>query len=60
MSKYMIIDKYDRRGYVEAETSYEAQLKGARMMGAKKNYEVTVVLIADENDKPVIHSTASI
>lgn len=58
--QYIVIDKHNRRGYVEASTSYEAQLKGARMMGAKKTYEITVVLVADENNNPVIHSPASI
>jgi hypothetical protein len=59
MNSYMVIDKHNRRGYVYADTSYEAQQKGARMMGAKKSYEVTVVLLkVDEVE--VVHSTASI
>jgi hypothetical protein len=59
MNNYMVIDKHNRRGYVYADTSYEAQQKGARMMGAKKSYEVTVVLLkVDEVE--VVHSTASI
>jgi hypothetical protein len=59
MNNYMVIDKYNRRGYVYADTSYEAQQKGARMMGAKKSYDVTVVLLkVDEVE--VVHSTASI
>jgi hypothetical protein len=59
MNNYMVIDKHNRRGYVYADTSYEAQQKGARMMGAKKSYDVTVVLLkVDEVE--VVHSTASI
>lgn len=59
MCKYMVIDKYNRRGFVEANSSYEAQQKGARMMGAKKSYEITVVLVEKDNE-PVVHSTANI
>jgi hypothetical protein len=59
MNNYMVIDKHNRRGYVYADTSYEAQQKGARMMGAKKSYDVTVVLLkVDEVE--VVHSSASI
>lgn len=59
MNSYMVIDKHNRRGYVYADTSYEAQQKGARMMGAKKSYDITVVLLkVDEVE--VVHSTASI
>ena len=59
MNDYIVIDKHNRRGHVQADTSYEAQLKGARMMGAKKSYDITVVLVAKDSE-PVIHSPASI
>ena len=59
MNSYMVIDKHNRRGYVYADTSYEAQQKGARMMGAKKSYDVTVVLLKID-EVEVVHSTASI
>ncbi len=59
MNDYIVIDKHNRRGHVQADTSYEAQQKGARMMGAKKSYDITVVLVAKDNE-PVVHSTASI
>ena len=58
-NKYMVIDKHNRRGYVEADTSYEAQQKGARMMGAKKSYEVSVVLL-EADGKEVVHNPASL
>jgi hypothetical protein len=58
-NNYMVIDKHGRRGYVYADTSYEAQQKGARMMGAKKSYDVTVILLQVDN-KDVVHSTSSI
>jgi hypothetical protein len=40
---------------VTAETSYAAQQKAALQFKAKKSYEVTVVLVAKENE-PVIHT----
>jgi hypothetical protein len=40
---------------VEAETSFEAQVKAAKIFKAKKNYQVTVVL-AETNDKPITHT----
>ena len=59
MNKYQVIDKHNRSGFVEANTSYEAQQKGARMMGAKKSYEITVVLL-EADGKQVTHNTGSI
>jgi hypothetical protein len=59
MNKYQVIDKYNRRGYVEAYTTYEAQQKGARMMGAKNPYEITVVLLELEG-KDYVHSAGSL
>lgn len=55
MNRYLVIDKHNRQGYVEANTSYEAQQKGARMMGAKKGYEITVVLL-EVDGKEVVHT----
>jgi hypothetical protein len=59
MNKYQVIDKYNRSGYVQAYTTYEAQQKGARMMGAKKSYEITVVLVELEG-KEYVHSAGSL
>lgn len=59
MNKYQVIDKYNRSGYVEANTTYEAQQKGARMMGAKKSYEITVVLL-ELDGKEYVHSAGSL
>jgi hypothetical protein len=59
MNKYQVIDKHNRSGFVEANTTYEAQQKGARMMGAKKSYEITVVLLELEG-KEVIHNAGSL
>lgn len=44
---------------VFAQTSYRAQDLAADLFGARKSYEVTVVL-AEQNGEPVIHSTAEI
>ncbi len=44
---------------VFADTSYQAQLKAAKIFKAKKSYEVTVI-IAESNGKEVIHSTHEI
>jgi len=39
---------------VYADTSYEAQLKAAKKLKAKKSYDVSVVL-AEKNGKQVTH-----
>lgn len=44
---------------VYAKSSYEAQQKAAQHFGAKRGYEVQVVL-AEKNGEPVGYSTASI
>ena len=44
---------------VVAESSYEAQKKAAKLLGAKKSYEVTVVL-CEKDGQQVTHSTSSI
>ena len=43
-----------RKLEVQAETSYQAQIKAAASFKAKKSYEVTVML-AEIDDKEVIH-----
>ena len=48
-----------RRTEVYAESSYLAQQSAAKLMKAKKAYEVTVVL-AEKDGAPVIHSGASL
>lgn len=40
---------------VYAETSYEAQQKAAKLLGAKKTYEVTVVL-CEKAGEQVFHT----
>jgi hypothetical protein len=45
---------------VQAATPYAAQLEAARRFKARKSYEVTVMLAALADGKPVIHSTAGI
>lgn len=42
---------------VSTDTSYAAQLEAAKQFKAKKSYEVTVVLLAKDN-QPVIHDPA--
>lgn len=44
---------------VVADTSYQAQIKAAKIFKAKKTYEVTV-MIAESNGKEVIHDTAEL
>ena len=41
---------------VKAETSYQAQLIAAQIFKVKKSYQVTIVLAALENGKPIIHT----
>lgn len=40
---------------VYANTSYEAQMKAAKVFKAKKSYDVTVVL-CESNGKQIIHT----
>lgn len=57
--KYGYIAFYKgKRAEVYANTSYEAQLKAAKMFNAKKSYDVHVVL-AEKDGVPVTHSTSS-
>jgi hypothetical protein len=44
---------------VMAETSYAAQLAAAKILSAKKSYEVTVML-CEKNGEQVTHSTATV
>lgn len=44
-----------KRVEVHAETLYEAQQKAAKLLGAKKSYEVTVVL-AEKDGEQVTHT----
>ena len=60
MYKYLVVDKHGRQGYVEANTSYEAQFKGARMMGAKKQYEISVYVVEDDKGSAVVHNPSSL
>ena len=53
--KYGYVGFYkSKRGEVYADSSYEAQQKLAKKLGAKKEYEVSVTL-AEKDGKPVIH-----
>lgn len=58
MNGYICFYK-NRKVEVYANTTYEAQQKAAQQFGAKRGYEVTVML-AEKNGEPVVHSTASI
>ena len=58
MNTYLAIYKSARRE-VQAETMYAAQKLAASVFKTKKSYDVTVMVLAIDN-KPVIHSTASI
>ena len=44
---------------VNAPSSYDAQLIASKQFKAKKSYEVTVMLVA-KDDEPVIHHPATI
>ena len=44
----------DKRVEVYAPTSYAAQQEAAKRLGAKKTYEITVVL-AEKDGAPVVH-----
>ncbi len=44
---------------IKAETSFKAQEAGAKLLKAKKSYQVATVLVA-VGDKEIIHSTAEI
>lgn len=44
---------------VNALSSYDAQLIASKQFKAKKSYEVTVMLVA-KDDEPVIHHPATI
>lgn len=48
-----------RKIEVLADTSLQAQTKAAAQFKARKAYDVTVML-AERNNNPVVHSTASI
>ena len=48
-----------RRAEVYAETSYQAQQSAAKLMKAKKAYEVAIVL-AEKDGAPVAQSGASL
>jgi hypothetical protein len=50
----------DKRTTVTALRSIDAQEKAAKLFKARKQWEVTVVLAADQRGNPVTHSTASI
>lgn len=45
---------------VESENSYAAQTQAALLFRAKKTYQVTVMLLADVEGKPVVHSTVEL
>ena len=51
---------YNRKRYeVRARTSLEAQTAAAKFFKVKKAYQIAVVL-AEQDGKPVMHSTASL
>ena len=58
MNKYIAFYK-GKQIEVEADTSYKAQLLAAKEFGARKSYDVTVML-AEKDGEEVTHSTASI
>ena len=45
---------------VKAPSSYAAQLLAAKQFKARKAWEVTVMLAADPDGRPVVHSAAEI
>ena len=49
-----------KRIEVYASSSFDAQEKAAKMLKAKKSWEVTVVLAEKPNGDVVIHSTAGV
>lgn len=49
-----------KRIEVYAPTAYEAAKVAAAKFGARKSYEVTVVLCEDADGKPVVHSTGGL
>jgi hypothetical protein len=49
-----------KRISVKAFRSYDAQREAAKIFKARKSWEVTVVLAADQFGEPIIHSTASL
>lgn len=44
---------------VYAKTSYEAQQLAAKQFGARKSYEVTII-ICEKNGEQVTHSTSEV
>jgi hypothetical protein len=58
MNKYEAFYK-NKRITVEAEKSYEAQVKATEIFKAKKNYDVIVVLV-EKNNKEIIHNPCEI
>lgn len=54
--KYGYVGFYkSKRGEVYADSQYEAQQKLAKKLGAKKDYEVSVML-AEKDGKSIIHT----
>jgi len=58
MNGYLAFYK-GQRIEVRADTSYIAQLAAAKTFKAKKPYQV-VVMLAEKDGKPVVHSTSSL
>ena len=58
MNGYICFYK-SRKVEVYATTTHNAQLKAAQLLGAKRSYDVSVVL-AEKNGQQVTHSTAGI
>jgi hypothetical protein len=59
MNGYIAIWK-GKRIEVHAETSYKAQQLAAKQFGKyARSYDITIVL-AEKDDQPVTHSTASL
>jgi hypothetical protein len=50
----------NKRITVQALRSFDAQEKAAAQFKARKSWEVTVVLAADQTGKPVVQSPASL
>ena len=58
MNKYKAFYK-GKTCEVQAATQYAAQLEAAKLLKAKKSWEVSVALL-DLNGTPYVHSTTSI
>lgn len=49
----------NKTAFVTANTSYEAKKQAARVLTARKDYEVAVILV-EKDGNPVVHSASII